>query len=288
MNAIGFVIVLAAVIGGFMAAGGNFTIIMKALPFELAIIGGAALGAFVVGNGLHIVKAAGGGAVRAMKGPAFRKGDYLDLLCLLFAVARTLKTDGPLKLESHIEKPAESSLFGRYPRLLKHHGLSEFICDYIRLMTVDFRDPHQVADAMEMDLERHHAVAMAPKDALQTLADSLPAIGIVAAVLGVIKAMGSINQPVEVLGGMIGGALVGTFLGVLLSYCFVAPLASRLGQVIDEEHRPLDIARIVLIAFLNGQPPQVAVELARRAVPPRLAPSFAELEAAAAEVPRGV
>jgi chemotaxis protein MotA len=286
MNAIGFVIVLGAVIGSFLLAGGNFGIVAHALPHEMMTIVGAAIGAFIVGNSFDVLKSSGKGLLKALKGPRFKRTDYIDLLCLLLGIAKALKADGPLKLEPHIEAPKESSLFSRYPRLAADHHLMDFLCDYIRLMTINFVDAFQASDAMEADLERHHALALQPKEALQALADSLPAIGIVAAVLGVIKTMGSINQPVEVLGGMIGGALVGTFLGVLLSYCFVAPLAARLGQVLEEEHKPLEIARIVLTGYLAGQSPQVAVELARRAIPARFAPGFAEFEAASADAPK--
>ena len=225
LNGVGFLIILACVFGSFLWSGGKMDIVLHALPHELTAIGGASLGAFLVSNSLGTVKKAGKGVIHAFKGARWKGDDYRDLLTLLFALLTTFRTGGATAIEPHLDDPAESSLFGKYPRLLGDHHLIEFVADYLRMMTVDFTDPHQMAEAMDADIERHHHEALAPQHALQIMADGLPAIGIVAAVLGVIKTMGSIDQPAEILGGMIGGALVGTFLGVLLAYCFVGPLA---------------------------------------------------------------
>ena len=280
LNGIGFVVILACVFGSFVLAGGKMDIVLHALPHEMMAIAGASLGAFVVANSFATVKKAGKGVVRAFKGPRWKDGDYRDLLALLFALLSTFKKGGATGIEPHLDHPEESRLFSRYPRLLADHHLVEFICDYLRMMTVNFEDPHQLAEAMENDIERHHHEELAPQMALQTMADGLPAIGIVAAVLGVIKTMGSIDQPVEILGAMIGGALVGTFLGVLLSYCLVGPLASKLLHVVEEEGMPFQIAKTAIVAYAQGVPVQVAIEISRRMAPSAHAPSFQQLETA--------
>jgi chemotaxis protein MotA len=280
---VGFLIVLVAVFGTYLMSGGNFTIIAHAMPHELAAIGGAALGAFIVSNQLPVLKAAGRGLLRSFKGPRWKSADYRDLLVLLFLLADRIKRDGAMGLEADVERPAESALFSRFPRLAADHHLMDFICDYIRMATIDEIDVYHAAEAMDADLERHHHEEQEPQHALQTMADGLPAIGIVAAVLGVIKTMGSIDQPTEVLGAMIGGALVGTFLGVLLAYCFVGPLASRLAQVIEEDAKPYTLVRSVLLSAFKGVVPQISVEIARRITPSLHAPSFTALEAAISE-----
>ncbi|WP_199503045.1 flagellar motor stator protein MotA [Qipengyuania sp. YIM B01966] len=280
LNGVGFLIILACVFGGFLWSGGKMDIVLHALPHELTAIGGASLGAFLVSNSLGTVKKAGKGVVHAFKGARWKGDDYRDLLTLLFALLTTFRTGGATAIEPHLDDPAESSLFGKYPRLLGDHHLIEFVADYLRMMTVDFTDPHQMAEAMDADIERHHHEALAPQHALQIMADGLPAIGIVAAVLGVIKTMGSIDQPAEILGGMIGGALVGTFLGVLLAYCFVGPLAWKLLEIVEQEARPYHIAKTAIIGFAQGLPIPVAIEIARRMTPADNAPTFQQLETA--------
>ncbi|MBZ6379201.1 flagellar motor stator protein MotA [Pacificimonas flava] len=279
-NGIGFLIILGCVFGSFILAGGKMDIVLYALPYEMMAIAGAALGAFLVSNSMGTVKAAAKGLGRSFKGGRWKESDYRDLLTLLFGLLSTFKKGGATAIEPHLDNPHDSSLFGAYPKLLKDHHLVEFICDYLRMMTVSFEDPHQLEAAMEADIERHHHEELAPQHALQTMADGLPAIGIVAAVLGVIKTMGSIDQPVEILGGMIGGALVGTFLGVLLSYCVVGPLASKLHATVDDDAKMFDLVKVAIVAHAHGLPTQVAVELARRMTPSTYAPSFQELETA--------
>lgn len=281
---IGFVIILACVFGSFMAAGGKLGIVLHALPHEMTAIGGAALGAFLVANNMRIVKAAGAGFKRAFKGSRWAGPQYEELLALLFVLLDTFKKKGATGIEPHLDAPSESALFQRYPAVIGDHHLTEFICDYLRMMTVSFDDPHQLAEAMENDIERHHAEEHAPQHALQVMADGLPAIGIVAAVLGVIKTMASIDQPTEVLGAMIGGALVGTFLGVLLSYCVVGPLAAKLHQVIADDSQPYAVVKTAIVAYAQNVPVQIAVELARRLTPAAFAPSFQQFEARLAEV----
>lgn len=280
LNGVGFIIILVCVFGSFIMAGGKMEIITHALPHEMMAIGGAAVGAFLVGNSMTVVKKAGKGITRAFKGSRWKDSDYRDLLTLMFALLSIFRKGGATAIERHLDEPQESAVFQRYPRILADQHLVEFICDYLRMMTVNFEDPHHMAEAMENDIERHHHEELGPQHALQTMADGLPALGIVAAVLGVIKTMGSIDQPTEILGAMIGGALVGTFLGVLLSYCIVGPLATKLLEIIEADSKPFVIAKTAIIAHAQGLPTQVAIEIARRMTPSAYAPSFQQLETA--------
>lgn len=282
---VGLIIVLVMVFGGFALAGGSFGIIIKALPFELMIIFGGAIGAFISGNSGGVIGGALKGIGKVMKGPHWKAEDYRDLLCLLFLLVKTIRTKGVVAIEAHVENPEESKIFQQFPRIVEDHHVVEFICDYVRMMTMNFDDPHQMADAMEADLEKHHKEEHEPQHSLQTMADGLPAIGIVAAVLGIIKTMSAIAEPVEVLGGMVGSALVGTFLGIFLSYLMVGPIAGRLGQILEEDGQFMNLVRIVLVSHLQGNPPQISVEIGRRNVPSHHMPSFIELEEAIAELP---
>jgi len=218
---IGIAVLFGAVFGSYLMSGGKLGVILEAAPHELMAIGGAGVAAFLISNSMTTIKATAAGCGKAFKGSKWKASDYRDLLSLLFLLTKTMKSKGVIALESHIEKPGESTIFARFPRVVKDHFAVDFICDTLRMMTMNLEDPHQVEDAMENQLEKHHHEALAPAGALQSLADALPALGIVAAVLGVIKTMGSITEPPEVLGGMIGGALVGTFLGVFLAYGLV-------------------------------------------------------------------
>ncbi|WP_395391326.1 flagellar motor stator protein MotA [Novosphingobium sp. BL-8A] len=284
LNAIGLVVILLCVFGSFLMSGGNIMVIFHALPHEMMAIAGAAIGAFILGNSVETCKKAWKGVIRVFKGSHWKETDFRDLLALLFTLLATFRKSGANAIEPHLDDPGESELFKRYPNLLADKGLIEFICDYLRMMTVNFEDPHQLAEAMEGDIERHHAEELAPQTALQMMADGLPALGIVAAVLGVIKTMSSIDQPTEILGAMIGGALVGTFLGVLLAYCLVGPIAQKLHQVIDEDFKPYLIVKTAIIGHAQGQPTEVAIELARRMTPSPYAPTFTQLETALDEV----
>lgn len=270
--------IFACVFGIYIVAGGNMGIVMHALPHEAGTILGAAIGAFMIANKGLVIKKSIKDLGKVFKGGKWKKQDYTDLLCLLFAILKTVRSKGMIALEQHIEKPEESAIFQQYPKIMHDHFAVDFICDTLRMMTMNFDDPHQVEDVMEKQLEKHHHEAAAPQHAVQTMADGIPAIGIVAAVLGVIKTMGSINKPVEILGGMIGGALVGTFLGVFLAYCFIGPFATKLGQVYDEEHQFYLIIRAVLVSHLQGNAPQVSVEIGRTNIPTVYQPSFASLE----------
>jgi chemotaxis protein MotA len=276
----GFVFLIFCVFGSFVVHGGKLEPIMHSLPFELWAIGGAAIGTFVMSNSMHDVKHTLGGFGKAVKGAVYKKTDYLELLCLLYFFVRLASTKGSMALEPHIEKPADSAAFQKFPKILKNHHASDLICDYLRMVGMNADDPNQIEDLMSRELKKFLKEELHGAHAMQTMADGLPALGIVAAVMGVIKTMGSINEPPAVLGGMIGSALVGTFLGVLLAYGLMAPFASRLQGVVEEESKFFEVIRAVLVAHLHGNAPQVSVETGRKMVPNQFMPSFAELEGA--------
>ncbi|MFC0409933.1 flagellar motor stator protein MotA [Roseomonas elaeocarpi] len=275
---VGLVFLLACVFGGYVIAGGKFDIITHSLPHEMLVIGGAALGAFVMANSIHDIKHVLGGMMKIIKGARFRKAQYVELLSLLFFFVRLAQTKGPMALEPHIEKPEESAAFTKFPQISKDHHAVLLICDYLRMVGMNADDPHQIEDVMARELKKLREEELHPSHALQSVADALPALGIVAAVLGVIKTMASIDQPPAILGAMIGGALVGTFLGVLLAYGMVAPMAARLKGVVDEECKFYEVIRAVLVAHLHGNAPQVSVETGRKMAPSQHMPSFQELE----------
>jgi chemotaxis protein MotA len=282
---IGIVLLFGLVFGSYIISGGKMEVILHSLPHEMMAIGGAGVAAFLISNSMTVVKGSLGGLGKAFAGPKWKASDYRDLLSLLFLLTKTMKSKGVIALESHIEKPGDSSIFSRFPRIMKDHFAVDFICDTLRMMTMNLEDPHQVEDAMEKQLEKHHHEHGEPAHALQNLADALPALGIVAAVLGVIKTMGSITEPPAVLGGMIGGALVGTFLGVFLAYGLVGPIAARLKAVVDEEAAFYRIIQAVLVAHLHGNAAQISVEIGRGSVPSAAQPSFLELEEALSTIP---
>jgi chemotaxis protein MotA len=282
---IGIVLLFGLVFGSYIMSGGHMEVILEAAPHELMAIGGAGVAAFLISNSMGVIKATGGGLGKAFAGPKWKASDYRDLLSLLFLLTKTMKSKGVIALESHIEKPHDSGIFSRYPKIMKDHFAVDFICDTLRMMTMSLEDPHQVEDAMEKQLEKHHHEALEPAHALQNLADALPALGIVAAVLGVIKTMGSITEPPAVLGGMIGGALVGTFMGVFMAYGLVGPLAARLTNVINEDGAFYRIIQSVLVAHLHGNAAQISVEIGRGDVPSASQPSFTELEEALNTIP---
>ncbi len=282
---IGIVLLFGLVFGSFIMSGGNMGVIIEAAPHELMAILGAAVAAFLVSNSTSTLKKTGGGFAKIFKGPTWKAKDYTDLLSLLFLLTKTMKSKGVIALESHIENPHDSSIFSRYPKIVKDHFAVDFICDTLRMMTMNLEDPHQVEDAMEKQLEKHHHEAHAPAHALSQVADGLPALGIVAAVLGVIKTMGAIESPPNILGEMIGGALVGTFLGVFLAYGMVGPMANRLKEIIDEDAAFYKIIQSVLVAHLHGNAAQISVEIGRGNVPSPAQPSFLELEEALNNIP---
>lgn len=276
----GFVFLLVMVFGGYTIAGGKFGIILGALPFEMMMIGGAAIGAFLMANDMHTVKHTAAGFGKILKGPRFKKQDYTDLLSLLYFFVRLAQTKGAMALEPHIEKPEESAAFAKFPKIMADHHASVLICDYLRMVGMNADDPHQIEDTMARELKKLKEEELHPSHALQSVADAFPALGIVAAVLGVIKTMGSIDQPPAVLGKMIGGALVGTFLGVLLAYGLTGPIAARLKGIVEEEALYYEVIRAVIVAHLHGNAPQVSVETGRKVAPSSHMPTFQELEAA--------
>lgn len=274
---IGIVVIFIMVFGGYIMAGGKMGIILKALPFEMVMIGGAALGSFIISNDMHGIKQTGKDVAKVFKGPTWKPADYNDLLCLLFSLIKIGRAN-PVKLEEHIESPEESPIFSQYPKILKDREAIDLICDTLRSASMNYDDPHQVEEVLENRLEaaRHHR--MHSTHAMQSIADALPALGIVAAVLGVIKTMASIDQPPEVLGKMIGGALVGTFLGVFLAYGLVGPFAARIKTVIEDDNHFYDLIREVLVANLHRHAPNVCIEVGRQNTPKEKRPTFSDLE----------
>ena len=276
---IGIVVVLVMVFGGYLAAGGKFDIIIKALPFEMMMIGGAAVGAFIVANDGPGIKHTLHDLKGVFKGPKWKKDDYQDLLCLLFSLIKIARKD-PVAIEAHIEEPENSPIFQAYPKIMGDSAAVNMICDTIRMGTMNYDDPHQLEDVLEKQLEGRLHHNLHSSHAVQTMADGLPALGIVAAVLGVIKTMGSIDQPPEVLGRLIGGALVGTFLGVFLAYGLVGPFASKMKGIAEGDHKFYELIRDTLVANLHKHSPQICVEVARQNLPSGLRPSFNDMDEA--------
>lgn len=283
ISIIGIVVVFVMVFGGFILAGGKLGPIMKALPFEMMMIGGAGAGAFLLSNDGASVKHTLQDVGKVFKGPKWKPEDYKDLLCLMFELIR-LARKNPVAIEEHIENPDESTIFQKYPKINADKEAILLIADTMRSASMNYDDPHQVEEVLEKRIEAKHHHAMHGSHALQALADALPALGIVAAVLGVIKTMGSIDQPPEVLGKMIGGALVGTFLGVFLAYGFVGPFATKVKSVVEEDAHFYQLIREVLIANLHNHSPNICIEVGRQNTPSHNRPQFAELEEALAEV----
>lgn len=272
-------IVFGCVFGGYIIMGGNIMIILKAAPLELVIILGAAIGAYVISTPKHIMSKMGQSYNDLIKGSPFTKEVYLDLICLLFSIFKMVKSKGMLVIEPHVEKPHESDLFKQFPVILADHHIITFICDYLRMMTMGTDNPHQIEDIINEELEVHHHERAQMAGAFSSMSDGLPALGIVAAVLGVIKTMAAISEPPPVLGKMIGGALVGTFLGVFLAYGIVGPMGQNLVTVYDEEAKFYHTIKVALIAYLNGYAPAIAIEFARKAIPVHVRPGFYDVEA---------
>lgn len=280
----GLALVMLCVFGSYLVSGGSIAPLAEALPFEMWTIGGAAVGSFVMANSMHDMKHIIAGFGKIITGAAFKKADYVDLLSLLYYLMRLASTKGNMALESHIEKPGDSVAFQKYPKILANKHASAIICDYLRMVGMNADDPNQIEDVLGRELKKTLAEDLHGAHALQTMADGLPALGIVAAVLGVIKTMSHIDQPPAILGGMIASALCGTFLGVLLAYGMVGPFAVRLKSVVEEEAKYFEVIRAVLVTHLHGNAPQVSVESGRKMVPNEHMPSFTELEEAVQSV----
>jgi chemotaxis protein MotA len=282
---IGVGVVFGCVFGGYIIMGGNILIVLKAAPFELLVILGAAIGAYIIGTPRHILSKAGQSFSDLLKGSPYTKDSYLELISLLYLIFKLAKSKGMLALEAHIENPKESTLFQQFPTIQQDHHVVEFICDYLRMITMGTDNPHQMEEIINEELEVHHHEKAQMAGAFGTMSDGLPALGIVAAVLGVIKTMAAIDQPPAVLGKMIGGALVGTFLGVFLAYGIVGPIAQSLHAIYNEEGKFYQCIKVALIAYLNGYAPAIAVEFARKTIPVHVRPSFYDVEAKVSELP---
>lgn len=280
---IGAVVVIGSVIGGYMASGGHLGVLWQ--PFEFLIIFGAGIGATIIGNPSTVLGGIAKNFSKVLSGNKYKKDAYLELLGVLYSVFKLAKTKGDLALESHVEKPDESPLFGNFPKFSSDHHAVEFLCDYLRLLTLGTNNPHEVEAIMEEELEIHHKELGAVANAVLTLADAFPALGIVAAVLGVIHTMGSITEPPEVLGHLIGGALVGTFSGILISYGFVAPVGRNLEAVFNADAHYMVCIKAAVIAHMQGYAPQVSVEFARKTLASDVRPSFAEVEEMVSSLP---
>jgi chemotaxis protein MotA len=280
---IGIVCVFVMVFGGYSLAGGKFGLILKALPYEMIMICGAAVGAFFIANDMASIKHTIKDLGKVFKGPKWKTEDYRDLLCLLFELIRLAKQNA-VAVEEHIEGPDNSSIFTKYPKILGDREAIGLICDTMRAASMNYDDPHQVEEVLEKRMEANQHHALHSSHALQTVADGLPALGIVAAVLGVIKTMGSIDQPPEVLGKLIGGALVGTFLGVFLAYGIVGPFASRVKSVVEEDVHFYGLIREVLVTNLHNHATNICIEVGRQNTPTHIRPSFAEVEEALKDV----
>ncbi len=275
---IGYVVALACIFGGYMIAGGNMMVILKALPIEMLIICGGATGAFVVNNQPKVLKAVASAVPAAFKGSKFTKARYMELLALQYDILQKARKEGLMAIEQDVENPEQSALFQKYPTIAADHHVVEFITDYLRMMVSGNLNAHEIESLMDAEIETHHQEAHAPVAAITRLAGGLPAFGIVAAVLGVIKTMGSVGQPPAVLGGMIGSALVGTFLGIFLAYAMVEPLAGVMEQKMEEGSKELLCIKTTLLASMQGYAPTTAIEFGRKVLFSTDRPTFAELE----------
>ena len=263
---------------GYGLNGGHLAVLWQ--PFEFLIIIGASIGAYVVANPAGVVKRTLGNVKRIFSGPTYKKKDYLQLLCLLFCVFKLAKMKGVLALEAHIENPNDSTIFQRFPSFLRNHTSQNFLCDYLRLLSMGDHDVHQIEDLMMEELEIILHEDHCDISAFEKMADGLPALGIVAAVLGVIHTMGSISQPPEILGHLIGGALVGTFAGILISYGVVGPMAQSLKGVLEAEQKYILCIKASIVSYLNGHTPILVAEFARKSLEEHQRPTFDELETA--------
>jgi chemotaxis protein MotA len=275
---IGWVVALGCIFGVYIVHGGNIGVILKALPFEMITIFGAAIGAFLANNQMKVVKASLAGLGRCFKGSKFSKQRYLELLALMYDILQKARKEGLMSIEKDVEDPHNSPLFQKYPSVGNDHHVTEFITDYLRMMVSGNLNAHEIESLMDSEIETHHQEEHAAVAAIARLAGGLPAFGIVAAVLGVVNTMGSVGQPPAVLGGMIGSALVGTFLGILLAYGFVEPLGGLLEQKVEDAGKELQCIKTTLLASMQGYAPQVAIEFGRKVLFSGDRPSFTELE----------
>jgi chemotaxis protein MotA len=273
---VGYLVVVVSVVGGYALAGGHVAALLQ--PLELLMIGGGALGAFIVSNPAKVLKATFAAMPGALKGSKYTKTRYMQLMAMLYDVLSKARKEGLMSIENDVDAPEDSPLFARYPELTVDHHLMEFITDYLRMMVSGNLNALEIENLMDNEIETHHHEAMIPPHAIQKVADGLPAFGIVAAVMGVVHTMGSVGKPPSELGEMIAHALVGTFLGILLAYGFVAPFGTLLEQKVDESSKELQCVKVTLLASMQGYAPTVCVEFGRKVLYSTERPSFAELE----------
>jgi chemotaxis protein MotA len=273
---IGIVVVIGAIVGGYLMEHGNLKVLIQ--PAELLIIGGAAAGTVLIANPLHILKKIVAGITGAFKDSKYGKAKYMESLKMLFELFSRARKEGLMALETDSDNPEQSPVFSKYPAFLKDHHVLDFVCDTVRMAAAGGIEPFDVDQMMELDMDVHHHGESLPVSALSTMADSLPGLGIVAAVLGVVITMGALGGPPEEIGHKVAAALVGTFLGILLCYGFVGPLSANMAKSTEEEHAFYHVLRVMIVAFIKGSPPSVAVEFARRAIPSHVRPTFQELE----------
>ncbi len=273
---LGIIIVFAAVIGGFLMEKGHMAVLIQ--PAELLIIAGAATGTMLVANPIHILKGIAAGMAGVLKGSKLGKPRYLDTLRMMYQFLNKVRKEGLLSVENDVEEPEASELFKKYPEFLSDHASRDFVCDTLRMAITGGVEPFDMDQMMELDMEVHHHDATQPVSALSTTADALPGLGIVAAVLGVVITMGALGGPPEEIGHKVAAALVGTFLGILLCYGVAGPLAANMAKSAEEHNGYLHVLRVLLVAFLKGAAPIIAVEMARRAIPAHVRPTFDEME----------
>jgi chemotaxis protein MotA len=275
---IGIVVVFGAIVAGYLMEKGNLLVLVQ--PAELIIIGGAALGTLLIANPMHIIKAMVGGVLGVLKPSAFSKKRYLTTMQMMFEFLNKVRKEGLLSVENDVENPKESTIFKKYPEFVKDHHVCDFVCDTLRMAITGGVEPFDMDQMMERDMEVHHHGAVAPISSLTTVADALPGLGIVAAVLGVVITMGAIGGPPEEVGHKVAAALVGTFLGILLCYGLVGPLGANMTKGAEEHNEYLQVLRVLILSFLKGNAPMIAIEMARRAIPAHVRPSFMEMEKA--------
>ncbi|WP_112664666.1 flagellar motor stator protein MotA [Microvirga flavescens] len=275
---IGLVVAIGSLIGGFVAMGGHLAVIWQ--PWEFVIIGGIAIGTYIVANPMPVVTDTGRATVEALKSSVPKRGNYLELLGLLYALMRELRTKPRNEVEGHIDAPQDSAIFNNFPGILRDKELTLFVCDYVRLIIIGNARPHEIEALMDEEIATHRRDKLKPYSTLTTVAEALPALGIVAAVLGIVKAMGAIDQSPQVLGGLIGAALVGTFAGIFISYAILSPLALKIKSTREKQCRVYIIIKQTLIAYMNGALPQIAVEHGRKAISSADRPTIDEVESA--------
>ncbi len=275
---IGAFIVLGTVIGGYLMEHGNLHVLFQ--PAEVVIIFGAAIGGFVIASPMKVIKAVISGIFNILSGKAYSKADYMEVLMLMSEIFSKIRKEGLVSIEADVDNPHESKIFSNYPKFLKNHHAVDLVADTLRTVMTTSIAPHELESLLDTELDAHHEELMIPSKSVANVAESLPGLGIVAAVLGVVITMGKINEPPEVLGHSIGAALVGTFMGVLMCYGFVGPASKNLEYIANEEKEYLNVLKVALVAFVGGAAPQIAVEFGRRVIPGNVKPTFVEVEEA--------